>query len=1023
MIKQINSVAMIAAFAVGGFAADVTITVNSSDPDRTLTAADIAGLGLSDNLVKDGDGRLIIDSAIFDSSWTGAVNVDGGYLRVAHVGALGSAGAKGAFVVNGATIEFDGTALNDADLTCGKVSFEGDGADGESAIRVLGKSWSHKSMAWKMTGHATWGGAHSKGEHFNGNANSFDMGGFTLTARGNGESSANFLYFQAADVLKNPGNIIIDNCANFTTEATKFLGGDTHTLRFKTSSGWRIANNDKADMTWRLVIDSGAQVSMSAAHWVNPKWPSAGARGWSGPIEIAKGGTLSWSPGTNATQNPDGSIACTISGPVSGGGMLRCVNNYLILTNPDNTIENIENYNGHLYATSLSAVLPSFTNGTFTSRYLGTGDLGTFITVSASDTGPECDAAKMYYISHYPDAFRASGGHTDPRVSLETSGNEITVSSRIELEERRYFVGKPYPEVETLTVGDGAVLNVGIHSNNVGIVLGLAATNLAVNSRGILRLNAGGAITNRVSSIDNIALSSVPRHSEGSFIIDGGDYCNNDTSWQYGMVGHQVGGYVLMLGGKWKSNGWTCFGHGKYGYGVFEMLGGTFTLPSGTVGVGSYGGYAHMYIGGNSSVDMARLDTGFCVWGSAADTNGHGTVTIDGNAFARASATWLGAASDSTSILNLNGGQFVTAATIFNGAAITDVQQIQSNQGSMALSNQQSYVNFNGGTIQMTYSPGTMNGNRIGRKITIYKNGANINMQPSDNGTAGSGTFSIDLKAPTGKGVGSIPIPDVSAWEFTGAPYVKIDGDGWGASALAQFDAERGLITNIVVTSPGCDYTWAKATLCRGGPISDTVIDLDGYLVDNDRTGGVRWFGNGTYNISSSGFQTSTYEGPTTISTGATVKYWSANWHYPVNSPLVMDGGTCWFGSGGFTTLGSPTLTGLSGFGTVNAAGITTKRLGFDAAAFISGKALDLQLTGKLTLPAGTTLKIDNAELLASRRTERFTLLALTAGSIDSRGTVAIDSDGVLDADWKLYIKDDCIRIGYSRIGTSLVIR
>ena len=1018
--KKLQIMALSAVTCCCAVAADVIITVNDSDPDRTLTAADIADLGASDNLVKKGGGRLIIDSAVFDSSWAGAVKVDEGYLRVAHVDALGPAGAKGAAVADGATIEFDGIALNNANLTCAKVAFQGTGADGESAIRVVGANWGHKNMAWTLTGDATWGGAQSKGEHFNGGTQSINMGGYTLTVSGNG-TSAHFFYLQVENIISNPGNIIVENIGQFTTEGTKFLGGDTHTLRFKTSSTWRITNNNRNDMTWKLVIDAGAWVSFTASAWVT-KWPNAD-RGWSGPIEIAKGGTLSWSPNTHATQNPNGLIACTISGLVSGEGTLWCNNNYLIIDNPNNTIANIANYQGHLYATSLSSVLPSFTNGTFKSHYLGTGDLGTFITVAPSDTGPECDAAKMYYLTHYPEAYLVSGAHSAANIFLDSDGNELTVSSPVELEQRRYYVGAPYPGIATLTVDDGGVLDAGSsHAGGVGIVLGLTVTNFAANSRGILRLNAGGAITNRVSSIDNIQLPNPPRYSQGSFIIDGGDYYNDDTSWQYGMVGHQIGGYALMRGGKWRSNGWTCFGHGNYGYGAFEMLGGTFTLPSGAVGVGSYGGSAHMYIGGTSTTDINRIDTGFCVWGGASVAGGQGVVTVDGEACAKVSTTWLGAISDSTSILNLNGGQLITAPTIFTGAAITNVQQMQSNQGSVVLSNQQSYVNFNGGTIQFNYSPGTMNGNRIGRKATVYKGGANINMTTAAN-NAGSGTFAIDLKAPTGKGVGAIPIPDVAAWEFTGSPLIKIEGDGWGASAFAQFDAERGLITNIVITSPGCDYTWAKATLYRGGPTNDTEIVLDDYLVDNDTSGGVHWFGNGAYNISASGFQASTYCGPTKISTGATVQYWTTSWYYPTNSPLVMDGGTCRFGSGGFTNLGSPTLTGLSGFGVVNSASITTKNLGLDAAALIDGKTLELQLTGKLILPAGTTLKIKNAERLASRHTERLTFLTATTGTIDSKGPIAIDSEGTLDADWKVYIGANSIRIGYSKIGTSLVFR
>ena len=480
-------------------AADVTITVNEGDPDKTLESTDIAGLGVSDNLVKEGKGRLIIDSGLFDASWTGEVQVNGGYLRVAHVDALGPAGAQGAVVADGATIEFDGNSLNSANLTCAKVAFEGDGVDGESAVRVVGKAWAHSNMAWTMNGDATWGGVSSKGEHFNGGTQSINMGGYTLTARGNGVKDNIYLYFQNDNLLQNPGSIIVDDGLWFITEGTKLLGGDTHTLRFKTSCTWRITNNAKENMTWRLVLDAGVWVSWGASAWVS-KWPTA-SRGWSGPIEIAQGATLSWAPGSGGS-NPDGLIACTISGPVSGAGSLWCGNNYLVLDNPNNTIANIANYQGNLYATSLSAVLPSFTNGTFKSHYLGIEGVGTFITVTADDTGPDCDAAKMYYISeHYPDAFLVAGLHTVAKIYLDYAGNEITLSSPVALEQRRYYLGAPYPGIARLTVEDGAVLDAGTgHPTGVGIVVGLTHTNWYANSRGILRLKAGGAITNRVTA-------------------------------------------------------------------------------------------------------------------------------------------------------------------------------------------------------------------------------------------------------------------------------------------------------------------------------------------------------------------------------------------------------------------------------------------------------------------------------------------------------------------------------------------
>lgn len=1017
--------------ALGGIAvADVTVTVDEGDADRTLSAADVAGLGAADNLVKKGRGRLVISGGLFDASWSGAVKVDEGYLRVAHTGALGSAAARGAIVANGATLEIDGAALSDSDLLCGKIEFEGSGVDGESAVRVIGGNWTHKNVSWKLSGDATWGGASSKSEVFaTGGSQSIDMNGHTLTLCGNGVMNSIHFYTSMPNLIVNPGSMVIDKGLYFVTENTSFPGGDEHSLTFKSSCQWRIANNARSVMTWRLAIEEGVSVQWACSTWAD-KWPKA-ERGWSGPVEIAKGATLAWHPGTDGS-NPGGTLACTISGIVSGEGTIRCRDNYLVLDNPGNTIMNINNYQGCLYATSVSAVMPSFTNGTFTSSYLSSADgLGTFITVSPS--GKDDAAAVMYYHAHYPAAFRAKESAGDPRISLimdESASNGFAVGSYTLLEKTCYMIGSPYPEVARLTVEDGGVLDLGkpMSVNGAhGILLGRNSTNNTVASRGILRLENGGIISNGVYSVDDSTFSSGDSiYSQGTFVIDGGDYWVEYASgyWPYGMVGDHIGGCVLMRDGRWRSNNWVCFGHTSTGCATFDMTGGLFDhTANGGVGIGSHGGKAHMYIGGNAEAKFLRIDMPFIVWGQAGNTaNARSALTIDGNAAVSMSNLNLGCGSNSVSIINLNGGVMLSPASLLNGAAITSSTQIQNNMASFRVADNRVYLNFNGGTLQFQGAGSEMAGNRITR-MTVFGGGANFDLSlPS--GGSGGGTLRKAFKSPTGKGVRAIPVPDVGAWEFTASPLIEIEGDGWGASAFAQFDENAGLITNIVVTSPGCDYTWAKAILRRGGRTQDTEIAITDCLADNDRSGGVRYCGDGTLTIASNAEQESDYRGATTISSGATVQYWSAGWHYPTNSPLVMDGGVCRFGNGGLTSdkLASVKLVGLSGFGTVHAAAVQTAALGFDAAEFIAGKTLDLALSGNIEIESGATVKIGNAELLAKRRTERFTILT-TTGTIKCNGALKLDSDGALDDGWRIFVSDKRLRIGYGRLGTVVVVR
>lgn len=1018
--------------ALGGVAvADVTVTVDEDEPDRTLSSADVAGLGATDNFVKKGRGRLVISGGLFDASWSGAVKVDEGYLRVAHTAALGAAAARGAIVADGATLEMDGTALQNSDLLCGKIEFEGSGVDGESAVRVVEGNWTHKNVSWKLTGDATWGGASSKSEVFAaGGRQSIDLNGHTLTLCGNG--TVNGIYFNSdmANLFDNPGNIVVDGGLYFVTEGTCFTDGPGHALTFKSQCQWRIANNAGSNMTWRLVIDEGVSVQWACSAWAT-KWPNA-VRGWSGPVEIAKDAMLSWQPGI-VSGNAEGKLACTISGPISGEGTMRCVDNYLVLDNPGNSIRNINNYQGHLYATSASAVMPSFTNGTFTSSYLaGADDLGTFITVSSD--GRDSAAAIMYYHAHYPQAFRAKASDGNPKIALiadgETPSGGLVVGDYALLESVRYMVGAPYPDVTWLTVKDGGVLDAGGQIGaDAGIILGRNTTNNTVASRGILRLEEGGVISNGVFSVDDKGFNAGDSvFSQGTFIIDGGLYwCEYSSgTWPYGMVGDHISGCVLMRGGRWCSNNWVCFGHSSTGCGTFEMTGGRFEhTVNGGVGIGSYGGRAHMYVGGSASAEFKRVDMPFIVWGSADGTaNAGAALTVDGDASVSISSTLnFGSGSNSVSIINVNGGVISAPASLLNGSAITNSTQIQSlEKEGFTIADNRTYLNFNGGTLRLQGNGSVMSGDRI-TQITVFGGGANLDLSLPSGGTGG-GTLYKAFKSPTGKGVIAIPVPEVAAWEFTASPLIEIEGDGWGASAFAQFDENAGLITNIVVTSPGCDYTWAKAILRRGGRLQDTEIEITDCLADNDRSGGVRYCGNGTLTIGSDRCQDTDYRGSTTISSGATVNYWSAGWHYPTNSPLVMDGGVCKFGNGGLSSdkLATVKLVGLSGFGTVHAAAVQTADLGFDAAEFIAGKTLDLSLSGNLEIESGATVKIGNADLLAKRRSERFTILT-TTGTIKCNGALKLDSDGALDDGWKVFVSSKRLRIGYGRLGTVVVVR
>jgi len=87
-----------------GTLAAMTVNVESTDPDRTITAAEASELVSSgEDLVKTGGGRFIIDRSL--KGYKGEIRVEGGYLQVLHNEAFGDVD-KGTIISSGATLEF-----------------------------------------------------------------------------------------------------------------------------------------------------------------------------------------------------------------------------------------------------------------------------------------------------------------------------------------------------------------------------------------------------------------------------------------------------------------------------------------------------------------------------------------------------------------------------------------------------------------------------------------------------------------------------------------------------------------------------------------------------------------------------------------------------------------------------------------------------------------------------------------------------------------------------------------------------
>jgi autotransporter-associated beta strand protein len=146
----------------------------------------------------------------------------------------------------------------------------------------------------------------------------------------------------------------------------------------------------------------------------------------------------------------------------------------------------------------------------------------------------------------------------------------------------------------------------------------------------------------------------------------------------------------------------------------------------------------------------------------------------------------------------------------------------------------------------------------------IYSGGATIN----NNGFAI--TIAQPLLAPTGNGVNGIA-------SFTGGagyiapPIVTVtngvgDTTGVGATAIAQINPLTGVVANIVITSPGVNYTATPTFILSGGGAT-TPATITGAVPTANTSGGLTTTGSGILTLSGA----NTYTGNTTVNGGTLV--------------------------------------------------------------------------------------------------------------------------------------------------------
>lgn len=388
----------------------------------------------------------------------------------------------------------------------------------------------------------------------------------------------------------------------------------------------------------------------------------------------------------------------------------------------------------------------------------------------------------------------------------------------------------------------------------------------AITNHTVVGYNAGGNTCGSLRKRSGYLQDISPQDGRPSAVGLGG----------YGHLENESGFYGVV--------GYASLGDAENGQGVFVQRGGN-VLFTGNVPSEFNTGRWNLARGNNSVAQVLiaggavtnTCDTAICVGkGSRA------YFTVSGGEFVnyRPANSCRARSGDTLTIFNFNGGTFGS----WNVAKACSAYD----EGVKA----EAYVNFNGGTFRSMCNPSPLFGQPNGSnwcnaidRVTIYEGGAVIDV-PNETGDT---SIDVPLTPPTGLGVASVAWADTGT-HYVGAPIVEIIGDGTGASAIAEFDSVNERVTGVTVTSPGCDYTWAKAVIRYGNeasPVTNDAVTLASFA-----SGGLTKIGLGKLYMTAA----NTYEGPTVIAEGELIL--KANGAIPAGSDIVLKGGklTLWSG-------------------------------------------------------------------------------------------------------------------------------
>ncbi len=508
---------------------------------------------------------------------------------------------------------------------------------------------------------------------------------------------------------------------------------------------------------------------------------------------------------------------------------------------------------------SVTSVTFSNTAGSFN---IGTAN-GSILTVTGggvANNSANAQALNVPVALTAPETLTAVAGDLTLGQTLDNGGNLVTVDGPHNTTLAGELTGagsltkngggslilsatNTYTGASVFNAGNVSVTSLGVVSNGTSVTVGGAVGNTVLNLAGEL----GGTYV-FVGNASN-AVGAVYQ-SAGSLMLNGGTVDDLD-------LGNAAGGfgYYQMSGGTAKVAG-VCVGgeattgsmnfSASAGNGLFELNGGTFADSGWFVIARQNGGVVAPTVGELNVFGGLLTYAGGGMVGPW-DANETAVINLQGGAVTNTAnvGVYLGYDGNTAGVLNLNGGLLqASIVTGYNGPSYT------------ALAGGQ--LNFNGGTLRAS----TNSANLINVSgAAIYGGGATLD----NNGY--TVTVGQPLLAPAGNGVSGI-LSFTGGSGYIAPPLIVItnaasDTTGFGATAIAQIDRTAGTVTNILITSPGQNYTATPIFVVSGGGAA-TVATVTGLPPAANTSGGLISTGAGTNVLTAA----NTYTGNTTVSAG-----------------------------------------------------------------------------------------------------------------------------------------------------------